>query len=89
MKCLSWIVGVQPRPCQCFCKCIIVMLSKFIYELVIEFWAVTWGLGLRKWHKYQSHRHRIEDKSPQMHPCLVVGATGASQMHPCPYQGSV
>ena len=47
-KCLSWLVGVQCRPCPCFFKCIIVILCKFISGSVIEFWAMTWDLGLKK-----------------------------------------
>lgn len=43
MKCLSWLVGVQFRPCQCFCKCIIIMLCKLICESVIELWALGSG----------------------------------------------
>ena len=70
-KCLSWLVGVQSRPCHCFCKCIIVMLCKFISESVNEFWAVTWTLGLKKWHKSKSRRQRSKEKSLEMHayPC--------------------
>jgi len=46
-KCLSWLVGVKSIPCHCFFKCIIFMLCKFISESVIEFWVVTWALGLK------------------------------------------
>lgn len=42
-----------------------------------------------KWHKSQSRRHKYEEKIPQLHTCITVGASRASQMHPCPYQGSV
>jgi len=44
-KCLSWLVGVQSSPCQCFCKCIIVPLCKFISEGVIELRLVTIGFN--------------------------------------------
>ena len=30
-----------------------------------------------------------EEKSLHMHPCITMGVTGASQMYPCPYQGSI
>jgi len=42
-KLLSWLVGVQSRPYHCFCKCIIIILCKFISKSVIEFWVVTWA----------------------------------------------
>ena len=48
---LSWLVGVQSSPCWCFFKCIFVPLWNLIYEGGIEFWVVTWALGLKKWHK--------------------------------------
>ena len=70
-KCLSWIVGVQSRTCPCFCKCIIVMLCKFISESVVELWEMTWALGLKKWLKSRRCTHNTGQKSPWTHayPC--------------------
>ena len=88
-KCLSWLVGVQSSPYSSNYICIIILLLPFTSKSVTELWVVTWVLGLKKWHKSWSRRHMFREKSHQTHAYLVVRAFGASQMHPCPYRGSV
>ena len=47
MKCLSWLVGVWFRASSSIYICIIFSLLSFCFEGVIQFWAVTWDLGLK------------------------------------------
>jgi len=41
----------QSSACSNSCICIIILLLSFSFKSVMEFWAVTWALGLKKWHK--------------------------------------
>jgi len=54
-KFMSWLVGLQLRICSSIYICIIISLLYFCYEGVIQFWAVTWALGMKRWLKSQGH----------------------------------
>ncbi len=72
-KCLSWIVAVQLSPCSSVLFYIIIPLLSFSSGSVMEFWAMTQALGLKKWHINQGRRLRTTGKSPQSHsyPCCA------------------
>ena len=52
MKFLSWQVGVLLRVCSSIYICIIASLLYYYSRSVIQLWALTWDLGLKKWLKY-------------------------------------
>lgn len=49
-------------------------LWNFIFEGVIEFWAVTSALGLKKWHKHWSHGKNTRGKCTRVLPCPCFGS---------------
>ncbi len=51
MKCLSWIVGVQSRSWTSFYFSTVLSMLFYWSEEMVQFWAVTWALGLKKWLK--------------------------------------
>lgn len=68
------------------------MLFKYLHlkhcsDVSFHFWkfhgVLGSGLSLspEKWHKIRSRSHKTTWKIPQLHACLVVGATGGSQLH--------
>jgi len=47
------------------------------------------GSGPRKWHKSGVTEKELVKKVPGNSLALVVGVSGASRTHICPYQGSI
>ena len=47
-KCMSWLVGVHSSPYSSACFYIVIPVSCFSSESVMEFWAVTRALGLKQ-----------------------------------------
>jgi len=86
-KYLSWLVGVQWRSwTSMFFSTIISMLFN-LFEEMVQFWAVIWALGLKKWLESRIRCHitdklclwLLEDKPVraiiglQSHAWLVMG----------------
>ena len=52
-KCLSWLVRVQSRSHSSDCIYTVISLLFYCSKDVIQFWAVTWAMGSKKWLEYQ------------------------------------
>jgi len=63
-KCLSWLVGVWLRACSTIFFCMIVSLLIYCSGDVIQFWGVTWAMGLKKWLKTRGCWHNAGQNSP-------------------------
>jgi len=89
MKCMSWLVGVQSSPYSSNFICILILLLSLSSESVIEFWAMTWTLGLKSGTNPRFAGTGLRRKVPRRMHTHVVGVSGASWTHACPYQGSI
>jgi len=59
-KCLSWLVGVQSRYYSSNCIFIVISLLSYCSKAVIQFWVVTWALGMKKWLKSHEYWHNTK-----------------------------
>lgn len=56
-KCMSWLVGAQSSFWKCIFFSTVISILFYGSKEMVQFWEVTWALGLKKWLKSQSCWH--------------------------------